>query len=97
MSSFEYSASIKNDKNPITRKEIVRRITAQHERENLISNFRTVKTNTRWAVAKRDGKAFRIIGVEKQIRVKTFAGLKETAKKLGFTHIRFGAIKTVLN
>jgi hypothetical protein len=88
--------TVRVDKHPWTRRDAIRSCQNKRNREKLFTSFlSSTKPNTRFAVAKRDGKNYHIVGIG-IVKVKTFDQLKEKAREFGFTKIRFGAIKTSL-
>lgn len=87
----------KKDKRPWSRQDSINRVKRDNEHRQTFDNFRArfETSNPRFAVARREGKHFHVVGVG-TVSVTTFAELKDKARDLGFTDIRFGAIKTAL-
>jgi hypothetical protein len=99
-SSMSLFTNMVKDRHPWGIKDILREKKRKEQRSLMFASLRPTSTsrNIRFAVAKKQGSHYHIVGVGK-VQVSgnnKFAELKSIAKSHGFTHLRFGAIKTAL-
>lgn len=96
-SSMSLFTNMVKDRRPWGLADVLREKARKEKRALAFEKLRSnaAPRNIRFAVTRKRGSGFHIIGVGK-VKARNFNELKQIAKSHGYTHLRFGAIKTAL-